>query len=93
MAIGSHHSARSQTDEWLTPPEILGELGPFDLDPCAPLTRPWGTAAKRLPRFNYISTADREDMLAVLEAFIAKNRRDGSILDRINNPPASQMKQ
>lgn len=33
-------------DEWLTPPEIITELGPFDLDPCAPVDRPWDTAKK-----------------------------------------------
>lgn len=33
-------------DEWLTPPEIVRALGPFDLDPCAPIVRPWPTAAK-----------------------------------------------
>lgn len=44
--MGSHQSARSQTDEWLTPPEIIRALGPFDLDPCAPVTRPWPTAAQ-----------------------------------------------
>ncbi|MGE4296809.1 MAG: DNA N-6-adenine-methyltransferase [Desulfovibrionaceae bacterium] len=31
-------------DEWLTPPEIIRALGPFDLDPCAPVARPWDTA-------------------------------------------------
>lgn len=31
-------------DEWLTPPDILAALGPFDLDPCAPVLRPWDTA-------------------------------------------------
>jgi hypothetical protein len=31
-------------DEWLTPPEILRALGEFDLDPCAPVNRPWDTA-------------------------------------------------
>ena len=31
-------------DEWLTPPEIIRALGPFDLDPCAPVNRPWDTA-------------------------------------------------
>ena len=31
-------------NEWLTPPAILGRLGPFDLDPCAPVKRPWDTA-------------------------------------------------
>ncbi len=33
-------------DEWLTPPEIIEALGPFDLDPCAPIMRPWDTAAR-----------------------------------------------
>ena len=33
-----------QKDEWLTPPEIIRALGPFDLDPCAPVKRPWDTA-------------------------------------------------
>lgn len=44
--IGSHESARMLKDEWLTPPEILNELGPFDLDPCSPINRPWSTAKK-----------------------------------------------
>lgn len=43
--IGGHHSARMQRDEWLTPPHILAALGPFDLDPCASVDRPWPTAA------------------------------------------------
>lgn len=34
------------THTWLTPPEIVEALGPFDLDPCAaPSPRPWPTAA------------------------------------------------
>ena len=45
-AIGGHHSARMGNDEWLTPPEILNALGPFDLDPCSPIERPWPTAAR-----------------------------------------------
>jgi hypothetical protein len=45
LGIGGHHSARSRTDTWLTPPELIQALGPFDLDPCAaPLPRPWPTA-------------------------------------------------
>ena len=44
--IGSHHKAKSMNEEWLTPPEILKALGPFDLDPCAPTIRPWNMAAK-----------------------------------------------
>lgn len=34
------------SDEWLTPPEIIAALGPFDLDPCSPMQRPWDTAAR-----------------------------------------------
>lgn len=44
--IGSHHSATSTTDEWLTPPQLLATLGRFDLDPCSPIDRPWPTAEK-----------------------------------------------
>lgn len=44
--IGSHQSARAMKDEWLTPPHIIESLGPFDLDPCAPINRPWETASK-----------------------------------------------
>ena len=32
-------------NEWLTPPSILQRLGTFDLDPCAPVNRPWDIAA------------------------------------------------
>jgi hypothetical protein len=46
MGIGSHQSAKMLKDEWLTPPEILAALGPFDLDPCAPINRPWKMAKK-----------------------------------------------
>jgi len=45
--IGGHHSPAPQTDEWLTPPAIVAALGgadAFDLDPCAPVYRPWPTA-------------------------------------------------
>ena len=44
--IGSHQSANMLKDEWLTPPRIIKALGEFDLDPCAPVTPPWRTAAK-----------------------------------------------
>lgn len=33
------------THDWLTPPEILEALGPFDMDPCASQFQPWRTAA------------------------------------------------
>lgn len=41
-------SATSASDEWLTPRELLGKLGEFDLDPCSPRIRPWPTAKKHL---------------------------------------------
>lgn len=44
--MGSHQSAAMLSDVWLTPPWIVEALGPFDLDPCSPLNRPWDTAAK-----------------------------------------------
>lgn len=33
------------THDWLTPPEIVMALGPFDVDPCASQFQPWRTAA------------------------------------------------
>lgn len=47
MTLTSHQRPhRGATDVWLTPPHIIDALGPFDLDPCASLNRPWDTAAK-----------------------------------------------
>jgi hypothetical protein len=43
-SMGGHQSAAIRTDEWLTPPEIFRVLPEFDLDPCAPVKRPWSTA-------------------------------------------------
>lgn len=40
----SFERTKNGKDEWLTPPEIIKALGVFDLDPCAPLKRPWATA-------------------------------------------------
>lgn len=44
--IGSHESAVNEKDVWLTPPNIIEALGAFDLDPCAPVNRPWPTARR-----------------------------------------------
>lgn len=41
-----------RTAEWLTPPEILKRLGPFDLDPCAPISRPWPTATRHYTKLD-----------------------------------------
>jgi len=50
LGIGGHHSPRMEKDEWLTPPYVLAALGPFDLDPCAPVARPWDMAATHYTR-------------------------------------------
>jgi len=47
--MGGHQSAAMMKDEWLTPPEIIAALGgpeSFDLDPCAPVARPWEMARR-----------------------------------------------
>ena len=44
MGLSAHQSPTMKNDEWLTPPDILDKLGDFDLDPCAPVVRPWDTA-------------------------------------------------
>lgn len=41
----SFERAENTTDEWYTPREIIDSLGPFDLDPCAPVARLWDTAS------------------------------------------------
>ena len=46
--IGGHQSAKMISDTWLTPPEIITALGPFDLDPCAAPNMPWRTASRML---------------------------------------------
>lgn len=45
MTVKHHQRTVGKSDEYLTPPWILDSLGAFDLDPCAPITRPWPTAA------------------------------------------------
>lgn len=44
--MSAHESSVGGTDEWLTPRHIVEALGPFDLDPCSPIKRPWPTASK-----------------------------------------------
>ena len=46
MSLSGHQSARAKSVDWLTPPEWISALGPFDLDPCCPLDMPWETARK-----------------------------------------------
>jgi hypothetical protein len=56
------------------------ELTLFAFEPVANAER-----EGRLPRFNYASTVQRPDMLAVLRAFIAKQEAEAAKLDKINN--------
>lgn len=44
-SMATHERVASGKEEWLTPKEITDVLGPFDLDPCSPIVRPWATAA------------------------------------------------
>jgi hypothetical protein len=41
---GHHRPNRGHSVEYLTPPEIVGALGSFDLDPACPPRMPWRTA-------------------------------------------------
>lgn len=42
----AHQKPIGDEDEWLTHPSIWQPLGPFDLDPCASIVRPWEIAPK-----------------------------------------------
>lgn len=42
----------TNNDEWLTPPWLVNLLGPFDLDPCAPVNRPWDTAKRHYSKLD-----------------------------------------
>lgn len=58
--MSSHQRTNGLTQDWLTPPEILRALGPFDLDPCVPCSMkhdpagnlieptPWKTATRMI---------------------------------------------
>lgn len=47
--MGSHQRPiEGERDEWLTPPAIIADLGPFDLDPCAATVPPWPTAKRMI---------------------------------------------
>lgn len=56
MSLSGHQSPRAKSVTWLTPPEWIKALGPFDLDPCCPPVMPWPIAARIF--------TEREDGLA-----------------------------
>jgi hypothetical protein len=41
MTLGSHQRTVGGSQCWITPRWIIDALGPFDLDPCAAVPRPW----------------------------------------------------
>ena len=50
MDTRQQHNANVSPDEWYTPRWIINELGPFDLDPCSPVMKPYEIAPCRTPR-------------------------------------------
>ena len=44
MDTRQQKNGQVSTDEWYTPKWIIDALGPFDLDPCSPIDRPFDTA-------------------------------------------------
>lgn len=71
----------------LTIEALRGHIGPnYDVTMFVAERLPPADEA-RLPRFNYMSTACREDMLAVLNAFVLKHSEAGAKLDKINDAP------
>jgi hypothetical protein len=64
---------RGATVEWLTPPEILRALGPFDLDPCAPAARPWDIAKRHYTKAEDGLSLPWEGVVWVNPPYSAKN--------------------
>jgi hypothetical protein len=64
---------RGATVEWLTPPEILRALGPFDLDPCAPASRPWDIAKSHYTKAEDGLSLPWEGVVWVNPPYSAKN--------------------
>jgi len=75
LGMSGHQSARMIKDEWLTPPDIIEALGPFDLDPCSPIDRPWPTA-----RVHY--TLADDGILRRWDGFVWLNPPYGSEAER-----------
>ncbi|TWU22477.1 DNA N-6-adenine-methyltransferase (Dam) [Novipirellula galeiformis] len=47
IAPPAHTRNAETTDSWITPPGIINDLGPFDLDPCACEPQPWACAKRQ----------------------------------------------
>jgi hypothetical protein len=48
MTLGSHQATVGRSQVHLTPRWIIDALGPFDLDPCAAVPRPWDCARQNI---------------------------------------------
>jgi len=46
LGMNKHQSGKSKSTSWITPREIIDELGPFDIDPCQCTPQPWPCADK-----------------------------------------------
>ena len=46
IAPPAHTRNEGTTDSWITPPELIERLGPFDLDPCECIPQPWSCAER-----------------------------------------------
>jgi hypothetical protein len=44
VTIGSHQACVGKSQDHITPKRFIDRLGPFDLDPCAAVVRPWDCA-------------------------------------------------
>lgn len=64
------------SDRWLSPPDLIQELGPFDLDPCCEPWMPWRTATLMLslaPGPDSIKPGDPECTPGFASSKIVKN--------------------
>lgn len=50
MDTRQQHNLVTSSDEWYTPRWIIDELGPFDIDPCAPMQPPFEIAHRTFNR-------------------------------------------
>lgn len=48
----SFERSKERTDEWYTPKHIIDALGSFDLDPCAPVNRPYDFATHHFTKID-----------------------------------------
>lgn len=84
VSIAPRNNTRNAktTDNWITPPEIIEALGPFDLDPCACDPQPW-------PCANSQYTEQENGLLMPWEGFVWCNPPYGKRMTHWLNRMAS----